>query len=106
MKTLIIILIFIFSFSSVAFSYERDKDEWGGSDKPLHVGASFLLETAGYNFYRKNTELGDSEAKLGAFLSTLIIGFAKEFIDDKFSWKDIGADVVGAGIGVGLSLEF
>ncbi|MFH1479145.1 MAG: hypothetical protein ABIG92_05170 [Candidatus Omnitrophota bacterium] len=87
-------------------AYGRDKDEWLGGDKALHCGVSFALETVGYNIYKKNTSLDDSEARIASFTSTLFIGFVKEFLDRRFSWKDIGADAIGAGAGAALSLEF
>jgi uncharacterized protein YfiM (DUF2279 family) len=105
--SLVALLVIIF-ICPVCFAYSdsEDKDEWIAGDKALHVGVSFVLDTAFYNFYKKNTDLTDKEAKIAAFLSALSIGFAKEFIDDKFSWKDIGADTIGAGIGAAVSYKF
>ncbi|HHL45025.1 MAG TPA: hypothetical protein ENJ24_00490 [Gammaproteobacteria bacterium] len=70
------------------------------TDKVLHTSISLLIGMAAYDFYRKNTNLTDNQAKLAAFVSTLAVGATKEFIDDEFDWGDMAANGVGAGIGV------
>ena len=81
-------------------------DEWTGTDKVKHFAVSFALSTLAYNFYLKNTEWSENSSKAAAFVSTMAVGVAKEFIDDEFSWKDLGADAAGAGLGVAVSIEF
>ncbi len=70
------------------------------TDKALHASFSLVIGMAAYDFYRKNTSLTANQAKLAAFVSTLAIGAAKEFSDEKFDWGDMAANGVGAGIGI------
>ena len=72
----------------------------------LHVGGSYTINTISYNYYAKNTDYKDSELELMAFGTTLGLGILKELIDDKFDWKDIEADVIGAGAGSLVRLKF
>ncbi len=70
------------------------------TDKALHTSFSLVIGMAAYDFYRKNTSLTDTQAKLAAFASTLAVGAAKEFSDEEFDWGDMAANGLGAGIGV------
>ena len=94
------------SFLPYTIAYSSDDDEWTGEDKALHLTVSCAIDIFVYNFLKKNTDYTDGEAKITAFFTTLFAGFTKEFIDDRFSWKDIGADALGAGIGSAISIEF
>jgi len=87
-------------------AYCDDEDEWTGEDKALHLTASFAIDTFMYNVLRKDHGYTDKEAKITAFFTTLFVGLTKELIDDRFSWKDIGADALGTGIGAAVSIEF
>ena len=106
-KAFFVLSLFFVSLFNAPISWaDSDDDHWDGEDKALHLTVSFALDTIAYNFLKENTHLTDSEAKKLAFIATLAAGVAKEFIDDRFSWKDIGADVLGASIGAAVSIEF
>lgn len=109
-KTIAACLIWAVFFSFLtALSFagnEEDEDKWTGTDKAKHVAVSCGISIFAYNYYKKNTDFSDSKAKTTAFLTALAIGAVKEFIDDEFSWKDMGANALGAGVGVVMSIEF
>ena len=103
----ILLAIIIFNLSApLSLAYDKTKDEWLGEDKALYFSVSCGLDVVTYNYYIKNTDYSNDQAEVAAFVTTLAIGFLKEFIDEKFSWKDIVADALGAGLGKGLSIEF
>ncbi len=71
-------------------------------DKVKHATVSIVIGVVTYDFYRKNTELTDNQAKLAAFASTLAVGTAKEISDGEFSWKDMAANTIGTGLGINI----
>jgi len=77
-----------------------------GGDKALHVGASFVISTLSYNFYKSQFNMSDTKARLAAFVTTIAIGAVKEATDDEFSGSDMGANAGGAGLGVLVGFEF
>lgn len=73
------------------------RDDWMGSDKAAHFGASFAFGVAGSRLTREPWE---------AVGLALIPGVAKELYDagqdcNRFSWRDMGWNVAGAVLGVG-----
>jgi putative lipoprotein len=89
----------------VTAAYASD-DRWTGPDKAKHFTASFLISTVAYNFYLRNTSWNERSVRTAAFISTLAVGAAKECMDDEFSWKDMGANAAGAGLGIAVAIEF
>lgn len=115
MKNLIVLIliaaIWLSCFSSVSFAANREDDKWADADKAAHVSVSYVISVTAFNFYKKNTDYSDSRAKTAAFFTTVAIGAAKELIDENFrdeyfSWKDLGADALGAGLGVVFTVKF
>ncbi|MBU4305334.1 MAG: hypothetical protein KJ893_06920 [Candidatus Omnitrophica bacterium] len=88
-----------------AFADSSD-DEWGGTDKALHFTVSCGISILSYKYYRKNTEWSKGGSRAAAFATTLAVGAVKEFIDDEFNWKDMGADALGALVGIGFTVRF
>jgi len=70
-------------------------DEWMGTDKPLHFGASLLLDTVGYWTLREGVSLKKNESLIIAGFATLSLGVAKELSDEEFSEKDLAWDIAG-----------
>ena len=83
----------------------RIQDNWLAWDKAEHLGVSALfsgtLYSVFHNFY-------DNDRKASIYLSsslTFSLGLGKEFYDrrnprNRFSYKDLVADVLGIGIGL------
>ncbi len=82
------------------------EDSWSGEDKKKHIAVSSLIGVSAYVCFEKNTNWSEDRARLAAFLTTLGVGVVKELIDEEFSWKDMGANAVGAGIGIGITVAF
>ncbi len=81
-----------------------DADEWLGSDKVKHFGASLLLVMLGS---KELLVFDRSASSMSAVGSALLVGFVKEVIDDLkpnniFSLKDLVADLLGIGLAVFL----
>lgn len=76
-----------------------DDDEWMGTDKALHFGASSLLDTACYWTFREGVHLKKADSLVLSALATLSLGVTKEICDDEFSEKDLVWDMAGAGVG-------
>ncbi len=85
-----------------------DQDRWLGEDKIAHLTLSLFISGMCYKIYHDNY-YNDRVSSLffsGGF--TLSLGLTKEFHDknspkDKFSCKDLIADMVGISIGLVLS---
>ncbi|MFN3561594.1 MAG: hypothetical protein ACK4XY_09825 [Chloroherpetonaceae bacterium] len=78
--------------------YETDK--WFASDKVKHFSASFLLVVLGKIGSKELLKFDRAASSTSAVGSALLIGFAKEVIDDLnpnniFSLKDLAADLLG-----------
>jgi uncharacterized protein YfiM (DUF2279 family) len=99
------IAVFLCGFAAATVWADSGEDNWFGEDKAFHFVAGFLVETAAYNFYIRNTD-SNSKAKTAAFFTSLAVGAAKELSDEQFSWKDLAWDAAGAGFGVAFKIEF
>lgn len=78
--------------------YETDK--WFASDKVKHSSVSFLLVVLGKIGSKELLKFDRAASSTSAVGSALLIGFAKEVIDDLnpnniFSLKDLAADLLG-----------
>lgn len=76
------------------------------SDIVLHAGASFVISTLSYNFYKQELEMSDRSARVAAFLTAVAVGALKEAMDDEFSGSDMAANAGGAALGVVVGFEF
>jgi uncharacterized protein YfiM (DUF2279 family) len=87
--------------------YEADK--WVGSDKVKHFGASFLLVVLGKVGSKELLKFDRAASSVSAVGTALLVGFAKEIIDDLdpkniFSLKDLIADLLGIAVALFLLL--
>ena len=73
-------------------------ESWAAKDKFIHITVSFTIGALVHHLIDKNTNCTEDEARALTFFSTLGIGALKECLDEEFSWKDLGADAVGAGL--------
>lgn len=96
-------LLFLIFISSIVSTVHAE-DKWIAKDKALHVTVSFTIGALIHRYIDKNINCTEDESRALTFLSTLGIGAVKESFDDEFSWKDMGANAVGAG--VAASIEF
>ncbi|MEM6785664.1 MAG: hypothetical protein AAF624_18235 [Bacteroidota bacterium] len=86
----------------------RPVDPWLGRDKALHAGASFLLTLSGQYVLVSKLDATEGEAWPLAATGALAVGLLKEVADSRrvrnplFSWRDLAADAVGVGLGLGL----
>ncbi len=87
---------FIFSGTNDAYAQTIPKD------KVKHATVSIVIGIVTYDFYRKNTQLTDNQAKLAAFAATLAVGAVKELSDSEFSWEDMAANTIGTGLGINI----
>ncbi len=71
-------------------------------DKMKHATVSIIIGVVAYDFYHKKAGLTENQAKLAAFASALAVGTAKELSDSEFSWKDMAANSIGAGLGINI----
>ncbi len=77
-------------------------DPWLSPDKPAHVFAGFW--SAGVGYAAADRADGDrAQRRLAAVATGLAAGIAKEAFDrwgqdERFSWKDLTADVAGIGL--------
>lgn len=107
-KLIMLFLFFTFFFAPLSFASgeKGGKDEWVARDKTLHVSVSCAISILAFNYYKKNTHYSDNQSKTAAFLTTMAVGTAKELTDKKFSWKDMGANALGTGMGLAIKVEF
>lgn len=101
----VVIVVNCVAISDTCFAAAAD-DRWDGRDKVVHLFAGFAGYTITYNYLTANTELSEFQAKTVAVCSVLAIGALKESLDDEFSWKDMGANATGVGIGIVVNFEF
>ena len=77
-------------------------DHWFARDKAKHFVVSAVLQGVGHSVLRANG-YDYREAAWTAATATLSVGVGKELWDRHrgrvFSWKDLGADALGAGTG-------
>jgi uncharacterized protein YfiM (DUF2279 family) len=107
MKTLIIVVLALFLLPiTPAFASDSGQDKWFAQDKAVHVGVAGASSVLAYNLYRKTAHCSKRKAKWLSVLTVVAAGAIKEATDDRFSWKDMTANAVGAGIGAALAMEF
>lgn len=92
-RTSIFLTIFVFFLPIICLA-----DEWIIKDKIIHITVSFTIGALIHQYIEKNTNRRNDELRALTFFSTLGIGAVKESFDDEFSWKDMGANAVGAGL--------
>ena len=71
-----------------------------GGDKYVHVITCLVIALVTARIVPFGTLLSAAHGLLAAML----VGLAKEWVDDEFDWNDIKADAVGAMLGALLSL--
>lgn len=54
----------------------------------------------------KQMEWSPTKARVGAFVTAMAVGVAKELSDDEFDGEDMAADAGGALLGVAIGWEF
>ena len=96
-----IIICVAVAFTCHAHAYQTDSDDGHGPDKLKHFVASGAVSSALYLGLR-SAEYSRFEALGGAMACTITLGLLKELTDDKFSTKDMQANVVGAMVPVFL----
>lgn len=100
MRKIIILNLFSLLFASIVYAEDI------GIDKYYHVGASSMIGfTSG--LVMSNMVVKDLPFWQRLTINTsvaLIPGTVKELHDDKFDWQDMGANLIGALVGV-LSAE-
>lgn len=95
-------LVFVLASFQFGASPERapDGDRWFARDKLYHAVGSAVLQGVGHSLLRA-TGSDYRAASLGAGALTLSAGLGKELWDRSqgryFSWKDLGADLLGGG---------
>lgn len=80
-------------------------DRWLARDKAAHASLSCALVGFGYHWATRESGSGRPAARTGSALITLSLGTAKEARDgcsqgNRFSWKDLAADVLGTACGI------
>lgn len=75
-------------------------------DKLLHAVVSFGIATVAYNHYHKEMGWSQNKARVGAFVTAMAAGLAKEWIDEEFDGKDMAANAGGALLGVIVAFKF
>jgi putative lipoprotein len=81
------------------------RDAWFGKDKAKHFLASAIIAGGvSWQQHRKAGRDAETSLRTGAGV-TLSLGLAKEWSDRRnpgglFSWKDLGADLLGTAFGV------
>ncbi|MBX7117520.1 MAG: hypothetical protein K1X31_00835 [Gemmatimonadaceae bacterium] len=84
---------------------EPVNDRWFARDKLWHFAASAVIQSAGHGVLRSSGRSYPDASRTAAGL-TLGIGILKEVWDARGhgdpSWKDLGADVAGTGLGAVL----
>ena len=86
-------------------SSNRFQDDWFGEDKAHHAVMSFMLTWGGTMIHDLMHDHGSNQdIRAGAGFS-ITLGLAKEIRDsrmsnNRFSWKDIAADLLGIAMAV------
>ena len=75
------------------------QDTWNGADKPKHIAASAISAVIVESLWVEDLHW------LARFTVAMSPGILKELSDMRrggsgFSWKDVGADVLGVGLGM------
>jgi hypothetical protein len=82
-----------------------DDLDLGDLDKQAHVAVSYGLALTGQVVLRRY-DVPRWQAAAIAAAATLALGTAKELVDDRFSFADMGANVIGVGLSVGIVFAF
>jgi uncharacterized protein YfiM (DUF2279 family) len=95
--------------SSLALESKGAKDRWFGEDKAMHLFACLYL-SSGAALALEAGHTKEDVALISAFSGAVLVGIGKEIWDmvhpGQPSWKDLTADVIGAGLGVLLVRAF
>jgi uncharacterized protein YfiM (DUF2279 family) len=98
--------------SSISKSVPAVQDQWLARDKARHLLASFMLTGAAMYHLHFREGWTPSESRIAGAGVTFGLGLAKEWRDlfkpepyNRFSWKDMVADLAGIGLGI-LFLEW
>jgi uncharacterized protein YfiM (DUF2279 family) len=80
------------------------RDLWFGKDKADHLVVSAFLTGFGYYAARKEMHFSDPGGKNAGACFSISLGLMKEVHDKRrprgmFSLKDLGADILGIGLG-------
>jgi uncharacterized protein YfiM (DUF2279 family) len=79
------------------------RDPWLGEDKAQHLAMSYAITTFGYSGLRAAGGGRDTSIALAAGCA-VAAGIAKEVLDRRrggiFSYRDLAADLIGAGAGI------
>ena len=97
--------------SSVESSSYTNKDRWLGSDKVAHLTLSLFISAISYKIYHDNYYNDKDSSILFSSGFTLSLGLGKEFYDrkrpnNKFSYKDLIADIIGISLGLVLATNY
>ncbi len=88
------------STTKLNFKHSGGNDTWFGRDKGLHLVGSFIGTTLLANVNRKSFGMNDSASRITGAGVVFSLGIIKETFDgrrtyNKFSWKDLLANVTG-----------
>jgi uncharacterized protein YfiM (DUF2279 family) len=101
MKKVLVVFAFLFSFISETKALEKDKQ--------MHLAASAVLTASGYTVCRISTDMSKTACVITSALTVFGIGVLKELGDSKHNnlkehAKDVGANTLGIGLGLGVSI--
>ncbi|MFH1213000.1 MAG: DUF2279 domain-containing protein [Candidatus Neomarinimicrobiota bacterium] len=105
-RPLILILLICTGLSAVAPVNVFDRktsDKWFAMDKLKHFSTSLYMTTTMFYTQRRIIEMRQKNAALNSIGITISLGILKEVRDGSrknnyFSWRDLTADVLGAGV--------
>jgi len=83
----------------------RKEDRWLGEDKLKHLMVSAFISGIGYRLCSEGFDLPTQRSRAIASSLTFSLGLGKELWDrtqkgESFSFKDLGADLLGIGTGL------
>lgn len=102
-KLIPVLLIILIPWSFLCASPD---DTWTGRDKLWHAGVSLAGYTLLSNFFKFNSNLTKSQRIAASSSAMIAAGVVKELTDNEFSWKDMGANAFGTGIGITINIKF
>ncbi len=96
--------------SAVNALQKSSRDLWLGKDKFDHALASAGLVAAQFYLLHQELDVASARSRQIAVSGTLLLGVAKEIYDAVShrgtpSWKDLVADLVGAGLAAGIMTQ-
>lgn len=88
-------------------SARAPRDRWLARDKVAHAALSFALVGLGYHLATREGGSGRAAARNATVSATFVLGVAKETRDaatpgNRFSAKDLTADILGTACGAAL----